>query len=202
MLSRKNNSGIILLAAGGSTRLGHPKQLLQIGKELLIEKLLKTALASEFDKVTVVLGAYAAEIKEKIEDFPIEIAINEDWELGMGGSIRKGLEALEEVEYAMVLLADQYMLGSEDLNAMRTEFLKKEQDILAASYEDKKGVPAIFAKSRFKQLKSLKSQSGAGKIISDYYDNGPYQLFHLPQAAFDIDTEEDYQLALKNLNLL
>src|SRR5580692_2476743 len=85
---------LILLAAGPSTRLGQPKQLLPFRGRSLLRHAAETALASSCRPVVVVLGASAERMKSELTDLPVMIAVNSGWESGMGSSIRAGLEAL------------------------------------------------------------------------------------------------------------
>ena len=75
----KKNYAIIILAAGASTRMGQPKQLLTLNGKTLIERTIETALAAELEQVVVVLGANSSLIKPKIGELPVTVLMNPDW---------------------------------------------------------------------------------------------------------------------------
>ena len=197
------NTGIILLAAGGSTRLGRPKQLLKFGDQLLINRMIEAARAADFTHVVVVLGAYQEKMQQVIEANDVHFAFNENWKAGMGGSIAAGITKLqnidEHIEYALIMLVDQYLIESEMLNELKKEFEYSKQDLLASHYRNKKGVPAIFSKKLFPELVKMETQKGASGLIKTFYETEGNLSFGFLPAQHDIDTEEDYKIALKKL---
>ena len=101
-------TGLILLAAGGSTRMGQPKQLLRIGNETLLRRAANAVLASACSPVVIVLGEQDDLIDAQLSGLPVRIVRNEQWQAGMGGSIRRGITAIaSECAAAVVMLCDQ-----------------------------------------------------------------------------------------------
>src|SRR5688572_18359450 len=101
MAAEKNTNkyvGLILLAAGASIRLGHPKQMLIYNGQTLLQYSLQTALASRAHPVIVVLGSNADTLKKEIENIKVQVVINEQWEKGMGSSIQTGVKAIIEMK--------------------------------------------------------------------------------------------------------
>ena len=91
----KNKIAIIILAAGSSSRLGEPKQLLELNGKTLLQKAIETSLLVS-ESVTVVLGANKKIIQPTISNYSIQIAFNENWKKGMSSSIQTGMEVLDE----------------------------------------------------------------------------------------------------------
>ncbi|HEX8246621.1 MAG TPA: nucleotidyltransferase family protein [Pyrinomonadaceae bacterium] len=198
--TRNIKVGLILPAAGASKRLGNfPKQLLEFRGKTLIRRAAENALASECGKICVVLGASAGKIKREIDDLPIEIAVNEDWVNGMSSSLKSGLGKLLEIEpelsAAVVMLADQPLIDSTIINRLIEVFLETQAPIVASRYAETVGVPAIFARSMFDELMSLTNDGGAKLIIKKYA--AAVEKVRVPEAAFDVDTPQDYENLLK-----
>ena len=192
--------GTVLLAAGTSNRLGNfSKQLLEFRGKTLIRRAAENALASECGKICVVLGANAERIKREIDDLPIEIIVNENWARGMSESLKCGLERLLDVEpnlsAAVVLLADQPLIDAAIINRLLEAFSKTQKPIIAGEYAKTVGVPAIFARSMFAELMNLPADGGAKRIIEKYAASAG--KISAPEAAFDVDTREDYENLLK-----
>ncbi len=187
--------GIIILAAGASRRLGQPKQLLDFQGETLIQKVVKTALATPCRPIVLVLGAFYNEIVleiKKLQNFEIIITENKDWQQGMSSSVKLGLETLlhfnPDVNAALFLLSDQPLLTSGHLQKL-TEH--STASIIASNYNNRPGVPALFDKKWFPALMQLTGDQGARKLF-DLYAEEVYTI-SFPEGAFDIDTPENYE---------
>ena len=201
----KSKIGIIILAAGESKRLDYfPKQLLKFNQKSLLRHAVENALNSSAALVCLVLGANSEKLKTEIEDLPIEIVINENWEEGMASSLQKGLKKLLELETNLeavcVTLCDQPLINSTIINQLIHVFNSVNSPIVASEYAQTIGVPAIFGSLMFDELLSLKSSEGAKKIIMRNLSS--VIKFSLPEAAFDIDTKEDFESFLATQNNL
>lgn len=198
----KSKIGIIILAAGESKRLDYfPKQLLKFNQKSLLRHAVENALNSSAALVCLVLGANSEKLKTEIEDLPIEIVINENWEEGMASSLQKGLKKLLELETNLeavcVTLCDQPLINSTIINQLIHVFNSVNSPIVASEYAQTIGVPAIFGSLMFDELLSLKSSEGAKKIIMRNLSS--VIKFSLPEAAFDIDTKADFDDFLESL---
>ena len=191
---------IILLAAGSSSRFGSPKQLAQNNGMSLIHHSVSEAIKVHSD-VIVVLGANIDIVKKEIENFPVQIVYNKDWEEGMSSSIRSGITALlnrnPSAEAAIILVIDQPFLSSTIIADLIEKYEATKKPVVACAYKDVIGTPALFDKTFFNALLELKGQSGAKKIISQNKNAVVTIPFHL--GYIDIDTKEDYE-NFKNLN--
>jgi molybdenum cofactor cytidylyltransferase len=184
--------GAILLAAGASRRLGHPKQLIVYEGKTLIRRTAEMLVASKCDPVIVVLGAVVGECRREIGHLPVSVCINEKWNIGISTSIVAGITFLADtapdVNAALIALCDQPFLTPADYNALIDEFTRFPSSIVAAAYDGVVGVPAIFSNAMFADLRSLKGDEGARHLVRHYQERTiPVEI---SGAAFDVDTPE------------
>jgi molybdenum cofactor cytidylyltransferase len=186
-------TAILLLAAGASTRLGRPKQLLKIQGGYLLEKMAGVALEAGGNPVIIVLGAFFEKIQPTVAHLPVRILQNERWQEGMGSSVAAGVRFLtehnNEVEAVMLMLCDQPYVHAGLLKSIYDKWLQGEAGIVAAEYEDTFGVPAIFDKKFLPELAALSGEKGAKSLMMQHRD----EMFTIPfpQGTIDLDTEED-----------
>lgn len=190
------NTGIILLAAGNSTRMGSPKQLLLYQGKTLLERIVDTSLqVFDNNKIILVLGANHSEIAFQIKDKITLISVNEEWESGMASSIKSGLQILlnhlPEMERCFISVCDQPYLSSEVFIEMLKLADYSSKEIIAAKYAGTIGVPVLFSKKYFKKLLHLSGEQGAKKIIQQNMDD--VNIFTFDEGAIDIDTPSDYE---------
>lgn len=189
-----HNIGVILLAAGGSTRMGRAKQLLPFGKITLLRHAAETALATGLSPVVVVLGAEADSCHAELEGLAVAVVRNEGWSRGMGGSLRIGVEELErmapQAEAALVMLHDQPRISAASLRDLASLWSLEGCTIAAAFYGGTAGVPAVFGRKHFAELKALDGGGGAKGLLARYDAN--VAKLELPEALDDIDSPEDY----------
>jgi xanthine dehydrogenase accessory factor len=182
----------IILAAGASTRLGQPKQLLLHEGTPLIVRAAQAALSAGASPVIVVLGAHAEKIRPALADLPVTIVENPHWAEGMGTSIATGFSALPvgtpTVGSVLLAVCDQPHFSANSIARLRTA-LDGRHTIAATRHGDTAGVPAIFTHSHFPTLRLLRGAEGARRIISAHTDTTA--LVDLPELAFDIDTPTD-----------
>ncbi|MCB4808257.1 nucleotidyltransferase family protein [Tamlana sp. 62-3] len=197
MFKNTKNIAVVVLAAGASTRMGEPKQLLPWKNSTLIAHTIETVLQVNCKNVYVVLGANFDLISSEIKDYPISILNNELWHEGLGTSIAFSINFILNsdinIDAVLFVLADQPFIDSDYINKMITGYNVDNKSIVATYYSDKKiGVPVLFDKLYFKYLKRLQGDEGAKHIIKDH----EYAIKTLipPNKNVDLDTKEDYQL--------
>ena len=187
----------ILLAAGASRRLGHPKQLVQLGGETLLERSLRLALEAGCERVFVVLGAHAGQVQSALaagiaSPDAVTLLVNAQWEQGIATSIRAGVEHLAQSSSstgALLMACDQPFITDEHLRRLLNAFAARAEQVIAASrYGDTLGIPAVFPRTRFSDLLALHGDQGARHLL-----RGEPQLAAVAcdDAAFDLDTPED-----------
>ncbi|BAY80554.1 4-diphosphocytidyl-2C-methyl-D-erythritol synthase [Calothrix parasitica NIES-267] len=190
--------GLIILAAGKASRMGKPKQLLIYQGSSLISLAVKVGLNSICESVVVVLGAYAEIIKPEINNLPIQIIENPDWETGMSSSIRAGINSINQsnlnLDAVIIALADQPLISEAVFNQLISKYQDTKNKIIASAYDDVVGVPALFDKSIFSELMDIEGDRGAKALMRKYQD----EVLTIPvaEAAIDIDTQDDYQKLL------
>jgi molybdenum cofactor cytidylyltransferase len=186
-------TGIIILAAGSSGRLGSPKQNLIYKGETLLQRAVRAAKASACNVIIVVLGANEEIIKPTIEGLNITTIRNPDWQEGMASSIRTGVNNLRQsgqnIDSAILMLCDQPFIDAELLNQLVQR--KQAKGITACTYKDTIGPPVLFTKKYFDELLLLKGHEGAKKLILKY--PGDVETIPFPLGAVDIDTMEDFE---------
>lgn len=182
----------MVLAAGASSRMGRLKQLLPYRGWTLVEHAVEQALAAGFGPVVVVTGAQAEAVTAAIGQKPVLLAFNEAWASGMGSSIAAGMRRLADagVEAVAILLADQPLVTSTHLRAMANLLRRSQFRIVAAEYNGMPGVPALFPRELFAQLRSLAAEAGARQLLRS--SQADIVRYALPEAAMDVDTPEDF----------
>ena len=194
-MSSEKNIAIIIPAAGSSSRMGEPKQLLKWKNSNLLEHAIQTASSLNVNNIVVVLGAFSELIESQTNLDGVHVCFNADWEIGLGKSISYGvLECLKEfpeTDGIMVMLGDQPLIGADYLNQLILHFKSSDPMIVASQYGDHYGVPAVFDKRLFAELKRLDFGKGAKGLINKHRKN--VQAITERPNLVDIDTKEQYQ---------
>ncbi len=184
----------MLLAAGSSTRLGKPKQLLQYNGKSLLQQMVNVTTDANINPVIVVLGSNAALVSNEIDTDKACIVFNKDWQTGMASSIITGLNFLVEkypsTDGVIFMMCDQPFVSIDLLSNLITTQNETGKPIVCSSYENTLGAPALFHKNIFPELLLLKGDTGARKIIQQHPDDVA-KVFFL-KGNIDIDTLEDY----------
>lgn len=187
-------AGLIILAAGESARMGKPKQLLQFKGETLLRRAAQTAVESQANSIVAVLGANAKNLEKELSDLNLEIVFNKDWKTGMSSSITAGLEKLLEknknLQTVVITVCDQPFVSAELIDDLIEKYRTTNALIVASHYAETLGVPALFDRKLFTELKNLNEKSGAKSLIKKFQDQAVALDF--PAGVFDIDTPGDY----------
>ena len=187
--------GIIVLAAGMSSRLGCPKQLIAYNGKSLLRHVVDTALQTILRPVIVVLGAYNKAVEKEMEGLKVELIQNEGWEEGMASSLRCGLDAVQrmnpETDGIIFMVCDQPHVNKSLLDSLLSVQHKTGLPGVASSYDNNLGTPALFHKFFFAELMELKGDTGARKLIKHHVDLVTTVAF--PKGIIDIDTKTDYE---------
>ena len=179
----------VVLAAGAGRRFGATKQLAQSGGETLVARAARRALACCPAGVVVVTGSRATVVAWALGSLPVRIARNRHWRSGMAGSLRCGLAALGRAPTAaLVLLCDQPAVSSADLRRLITAWQSRPHCVAAARYGAVLGVPAIFPRRYWAELRLLRGDRGARPVIAAA---AGVTAVEMPSAALDVDTPAD-----------
>ena len=162
----------LVLAAGASTRLGQPKQLLPFGSTTLLGSVLsEVRAASALDEVVVVIGGAAAEVRRRVDLGGIKVVENPEFRDGCASSYRTGIEALDvRAEAVAVLLGDQPGVDRVVIDIMVDEWRRTRDRIMLASYRAREGHPLVFARALFADLVTLQGDKAAWKIVDAHRD--------------------------------
>ena len=185
-------TAILILAAGKSSRMGSPKQLLPYQNTTLLGWAIEQAKNSKASAIFCVLGANAIRIKQSIEKNNFEIIINKEFQNGLSTSIIAGINHLKDKNFdsVLIMLADQPNVNTNYLNKLITASEEDKNVIIASCYPNKVGVPAIFPKQYFNQLLQLKGDKGAKYLLNNQHS----KIIKLnANNLLDIDTIQDYQ---------
>lgn len=187
--------GGIILAAGASTRMGQPKQLLPHSGGTLLTHTAAVAQEAGLFPVVVVLGAFAETIQESLDGLDVESVTNADWQQGMNTSIRAGVDALEarcpDSDAVVLLTCDQPLLSAAVLRALIAQWEQTQKPVVACEYDGTVGIPALFDKNLFAQLKTLPPDAGAKRLIAQMPPQN-VAVVPFPDGGRDMDTPEDY----------
>lgn len=194
--------GVVILAAGSSSRMGQPKQLINFAGEQLIERAARTAIFANLGPVVVVVGCNEEPVRKALYELPLQVVDNRLWRTGKASSIRKGIEAVENCPAAIIMVADQPFIEVIDLEHLAETYrtLKHEQLIadaegpiaVALCTGNRIGNPALFSRDYYAGLKSLTGEQGGITLLPN--DTPIVQAVN-ESAFLDIDTPHDLDCA-------
>lgn len=195
-MSENANIGVVILAAGSSSRLGFPKQLVEYRGKTLLQHSLDVAGALDLNPRILVLGSKAEEIQQKIDPGNFEVVINENWGEGMGTSISKGISSSlhieKELDHILILLSDQPFVSKEKIRELINLQLNSMKPATFSEYAGEVGVPAIFSSQLFSDLQKLEKDQGGKKLLLD--KKIQFEIVKFEGGNFDVDTAADLDL--------
>lgn len=184
----------LVLAAGGSKRLGAPKQLLPYNRRTLLDHVLDTARAAPFDQRLCVIGGSAHEVRERVDLTGIETVENRHFGEGCSSSIAAALATVDaRADVLVLMLGDQPGVTPQAVNALIAG--RNESPYAACAYENGRGHPLAFAHSTFTHLEQLHGDKGVWKLL----DRHPDAVVDVPVPGpipRDVDTDADYRAIL------
>ena len=185
--------GAVILAAGASTRMGRPKQLLQFGGKAMLRRAASVALKAGCRPVVVVTGANATASRKALRGLDVQEAENQQWESGISSSVRVGIEAVitasPQIAAVVLMLCDQPFVTREIIAQLVAAHRETGRSIVASGYGGSYGVPALFGKAHFAELTTLKGAAGAKQVIQKHLPK--VHLLPFPEGEIDIDTPDD-----------
>lgn len=188
----KLNIGAIILAAGASSRMGEPKQLLLWKKKTFIEHVVETAIEAKLSPIIVVLGAHAEKIIPILEKYNIKIVINHDWKAGLSTSIKTGIIHYSPInDGTVVLLADQPQIPFSLIKSLIDKKATSNAWIIYPERNGKRGNPILLSKEVFPHVNNLKGDQGMRQILKKFKkDSINWQDDSI---FFDVDQKEDFE---------
>ncbi|UOG76592.1 nucleotidyltransferase family protein [Hymenobacter tibetensis] len=194
------STAVIVLAAGSSSRLGQPKQLLPYEGQTLLRRAVETAVAAaDGGPVIVVTGALHTELLPELAGLPVHAIWCPTWALGMGASLKTGLALLESIcstwATVLVMLCDQPHITPALLQELVTTYSHTGQPIVATQYGTIRGVPVLFGAEVLPLLRDIADAAGAAQLLKHH----PQLVASVPfaNAAIDVDTPQQYAALLQ-----
>jgi molybdenum cofactor cytidylyltransferase len=187
----------IVLAAGGSRRLGTPKQLLTRGGETLVHRAVRLASATQPQRLLLVIGAHAGEMRGAVADLRVEILVNDDWQEGLASSLRAAVGALDEGTSALILGCDQPALELGHLQRLLAGAAASVSGCAVTRHGGAGGIPVVVSAAALREVHGLHGDSGLRGALRRL----PPESFYLLAAAeleFDLDTPGDVEKAVAN----
>ncbi len=186
-------SGIIL-AAGAASRMGKIKQLLPLGPRPMLWHVASAACQSQLAEVLVITGSAAELVAAAVNDLPLRVIHNPDWQQGQSSSVRAGLLSLQPTTKAVLfLLADQPLVTPELIDALIDQWRCSGKTIICPSYEAIRGNPVLFDLAAWRNdLEQLDGDQGARRILAAHPDAIGYLPVATDEIFLDVDTAADY----------
>ncbi|MGH8079110.1 MAG: nucleotidyltransferase family protein [Lysobacter sp.] len=186
----------VVLAAGGSRRLGRPKQLLTRDSETLLHRAARLVLASEAARSVIVLGAAHTRMREALASLAVETVVNGEWEQGLSSSLRVAANALSDFDGPILVLGcDQPALDIGHLRALLTGAATAASGCAACAHGEALGVPALIAPSLWRQATGLHGDRGFSAALARQPEGTVWRL-RAPELEHDLDTPADVDLAI------
>ena len=185
--------GAVILAAGASSRMGRPKQVLEYGGQTLVRRAALAAQDAGCNPIVVVTGAHVEGLEAELQGLNLREANNPEWKSGIGSSIRAGIQTVvktnDKVSALILMLCDQPFVTSQVLSRLITARRETGREIVASSYGETVGVPALFGRAFFAELVRLEREAGAKQVIQRHL--AQVHLVPFPQGEIDLDTPAD-----------
>jgi molybdenum cofactor cytidylyltransferase len=191
--NKRNNIAGILLAAGGSARLGKPKQLVETNGTTLLRHAAEILQKSKCSVVVVVVGDDVERSRAELEDLGVDLCVNPAWQSGMSSSIKAGLRFVLDLdptlEAVLITLCDLPHVDVGAIDRLIAAFSASDAPMAAAEYAGVVGVPAIFNRTKFDELMNLEGDKGARELLRAADAN--VITVQIDEAALDVDTADD-----------
>lgn len=197
----KIKTAMLIPAAGKSSRMGEPKQLLHWEDTNLLGHTIKQGVAAGIKDIYVVLGAFHEKIKKTIDTTGVTILYNPEWEKGMGNTIARGTQEIinspENYQRILIALCDQPLIEPTYYKKLLKTSQKDHIWAVATCYGKKYGVPAVFKSDIFGKLVKLNGKVGAKDLLNNLGKNAI--CVEPSTSTADIDKPEDYVSIYGNL---
>jgi molybdenum cofactor cytidylyltransferase len=202
---------VIVLAAGRSSRLGTPKQLIELEGKTLLRRTVETVLASDIGAgwTSVVIGAWGRQCFRQIQDLPCQRISNPDWREGLSTSVKKGLrywqgfnevfdwlsmtedEGFRRTDAVLFVPCDLPLLSAQHINTLLKAYRENDVPLVVSKFDEVLGTPALFDQWLWDELFELEGDEGARKIIQRHQDKAISVQFE--GGKFDLDTPQDVE---------
>jgi molybdenum cofactor cytidylyltransferase len=194
------NISAIVLAAGESKRMGSPKMLLPFNDRTIIETVLDNVIAAGIEDVIVVLGADMRKIKMVLEKYPIRHCYNDNYRAGMFSSVKCGFAILPAgCNAALVIPGDQPQIAPREISRVVEACHVSGKGLVMPVCNGKRGHPLVVAVRYFEEVKNMSDEGGLRRLSILHPDDVYEVQTNDPGVLHDIDTREDYLLAINKI---
>jgi molybdenum cofactor cytidylyltransferase len=184
----------LVLAAGGSRRLGRPKQLLPYGGATLLDHTVATARACEFDQLLVAVGGDAEKVRSRVDLSGADVVVNPGFGTGCGSSIAVAMDAVDPAATVLVLvLGDQPGVVPATVRVLLAA--RGDAPIAVCSYDDGRGHPFAFGRELFGDLRALHGDKAVWRLL-DEHAGAVAEVPVAGRVPLDVDTWADYEAVL------
>jgi molybdenum cofactor cytidylyltransferase len=190
-----NAHAAIVLAAGGSRRLGRPKQLLTRDGETLLHRAVRLAAATQPHRLLLVVGAYAEVMRAAVAGLEVEILVNPDWQEGLASSLRMAVGAVDETEPGLILGCDQPALELPHLQGLLAGAAGSASGCAATRHAGAPGIPVVVSAALMRQVRGLQGDSGLRKALQTLPARSLF-LLEADELQFDLDTAAEVEKAI------
>jgi molybdenum cofactor cytidylyltransferase len=188
--------GAVILAAGTSTRMGRPKQLLPLGETTVLARTIDNVRSAGLAEIVLVLGASAEAIRRQLPQSllkGLKAVVNQAYAQGMASSLREGLSALElQSEAALIVLGDQPLVGPRTLQQIIAGYQQSGAEIIIPTHQGKRGNPVLLSRAVFSEVMALEGDTGCRAIFANHLDAILKVEVEDPGILLDIDNQDDY----------
>jgi molybdenum cofactor cytidylyltransferase len=188
--------GAVILAAGTSTRMGRPKQLLPLGETTVLARTIDNVRSAGLAEIVLVLGASAEAIRRQLPQSllkGLKVVVNQAYAQGMASSLREGLSALElQSEAALIVLGDQPLVGPRTLQQIIAGYQQSGAEIIIPTHQGKRGNPVLLSRAVFSEVMALEGDTGCRAIFANHLDAILKVEVEDPGILLDIDNQDDY----------
>jgi molybdenum cofactor cytidylyltransferase len=185
----------VVLAAGKSTRMGKPKQLLRVHGRPMLGEILEVLRKTKVDRTVVVLGSNEEEVRRKVKFRKEQVVSNPAYADGMSSSLKSGLEAAVKAgaDAVMVVLGDQPWLRPETIDQLVDAYLRSKAPVVAPVYHGVRGNPVLFDQALFPQMMKTEGDAGAKGVLEGNRRSMLLVETEDKGVIVDIDTPVDYE---------
>jgi molybdenum cofactor cytidylyltransferase len=198
---KKSSISAIVVAAGLSTRMGEPKQLLPYGKHTVIEQIVSVLLACSLDEIVVITGHERQAIEATLAAWPVRFVFNPNYEQGeMLSSVQCGLTGLDtKTAAALVVLSDQPQIEATVVHRLIDTYQTKSGPLIIPSFQMRRGHPILIDRACWPEILALAWDQTLRAVIKSYAHQINYVVVETNSVLHDIDTPEEYRQALQRL---
>lgn len=193
------NLAALVLAAGGSSRYGGCKQLVEVnGASLVWRAVAKLVPLLPPERIGVVVGAEWEAVEWELAEWRVNIVRNPHWQQGLASSLKAGINSLPpECAAALITLCDQPLVSSMRLRQLLTLWAAQPARISAAQFAGAVGAPAVFPREFYPELLELEGDAGAKTVMARHPER--LAALPIPEAEFDLDTPADLEKLKRRL---